>query len=114
MVGFNKDMCIFFAACLVSYGYDTSILQHARIKPTKNNNEFVCTMVMDRQMHDEERAKSKRMLCEQVQAGAQVFTAQRETNRKHPRFCHIKTVVSDGKAVYAGCPNGTDANDKRT
>ena len=30
----------------------------------KNNNEFVCTVVMDRQMHDEERAKSKRVLRE--------------------------------------------------
>ena len=30
----------------------------------KNNNEFVCTVVTDRQMHDEGKAKSKRMLRE--------------------------------------------------
>ena len=32
------------------------------MKRVKNNKEFVCTVVMECQMHDEGRAKSKRML----------------------------------------------------
>ena len=74
----------------------------------------MCTVVLDRQMHDVGKAKSQRkMLRELVQAGAQVFTAQRpNASNRHPGPCHVKAIILDGKAAYAGSANCTEASDK--
>ena len=103
---------------LVTYQYDHPKFHAAllaRLSP--RNGAFDCTVVVDREAYTENRCANERGSLQALKAaGANVFLASgcfgEGRYRKHCGSCHIKALALDGRVLYAGSANFTEASEK--